>query len=200
MNLWAYKYLLSKLPTAYFSILLLFWTIWDPCGYLNRQIQLFFGNIWHLAILGFWVTGMYLLLLFMCKENMEITKCGSPGAPKPTLVPKNAKRPREGRNWCQCTSWGLSNWFWTPKIELVHSILSCSLDPCWCCWRWREVWAGRLVENDVSFEFGDGANFGDNSSQRLHPTHFFTNHFNHFSTSGKWRPINFIAQEINLKF
>ena len=34
----------------------------------------------------------------------------------------------------------------------------------------------RLVENDVSFKFGDGANFGDNSSQRLQPTHWSANH------------------------
>ena len=40
-----------------------------------------------------------------------------------------------------------------------------------CKWvRWR------LVENDVSFKFGDGANFGDNSSQRLQPTHWSANH------------------------
>ena len=45
-----------------------------------------------------------------------------------------------------------------------------------CKWgRWR------LVENDVSFKFGDGANFGDNSSQRLQPTHCNTNHPNDFS-------------------
>ena len=49
---------------------------------------------------------------------------------------------------------------------------------------WDWWWWGGLVENDVSFKFGDGANFGDNSSQRLQPTHCNTNHPNDFFMKG----------------
>ena len=65
------------------------------CEYLILAI---FGQFWLFrAHFGPWVSKMYLLQLFRCKKNNEITKSGSislfgkldsPGAPKSTLGPK----------------------------------------------------------------------------------------------------------------
>ena len=62
------------------------------------QILVIFGQFWpSRAHFGPWVSKVYLLQLFRCKKNNEITKSGSislfgkldsPGAPKPTLGPK----------------------------------------------------------------------------------------------------------------
>ena len=62
------------------------------------QILAIFGQFWpSRAHFGPWVSKVYLLQLFRCKKNNEITKSGSislfgkldpSGAPKPTLGPK----------------------------------------------------------------------------------------------------------------
>ena len=62
------------------------------------QILAIFGQFWPFrAHFGPWVSKVYLLQLFRCKKNNEITKSGSislfgkldpSGAPKPTLGPK----------------------------------------------------------------------------------------------------------------
>ena len=103
------------------------------CEYLILAI---FGQFWLFrAHFGPWVSKMYLLQLFRCKKNNEITKSGSislfgkldsPGAPKPTLGPKTPlKGPGRAKIGVNASHVVQLTGFGPKKTNLNRSVLRC---------------------------------------------------------------------------